>query len=150
MTEKRNFIGSAWQFRKRLMWILKSRSCLIVYHIKRIFSGRKNKMALTSHADFQPGEMVRVRSKAEIMPTLDGMKRYEGCRFMDEMWQFCGGTYKILKKVNQMVDEREVKLMKLKNVYILEGLICEGSWPFTSCDRSCFYFWKAVWLEKVN
>lgn len=150
LAENPNIFEFVWQFSKRLIRFSKNRGYLIRHRVNTKLFGTKNRAITTNNPDFQPGDMVRVRSKAETLPTLDGWKRYEGCRFMDEMWQFCGGTYKVLKKVNQILDEREVKVKKLKNVYILDGLICEGSWPFNNCDRSCFYFWKAAWLEKVN
>jgi hypothetical protein len=150
MVENPTIFGSVWQLCKRLARFSKNRIYLIGYRIKTIFWGTKNRAVAAKDPDFQPGDMVRVRLKAQILPTLDGRKRYEGCRFVDEMWQFCGGTYAVLKSVRQILDERELKVKKLKNVYILDGLICEGSWPFKNCDRSCFYFWKAAWLEKIN
>ena len=98
----------------------------------------------------KPGDVVRVRSKQEILSTLDGWRRYRGCRFMEEMWKYCGGEYRVLKRVNHILDEKNVKLRRCKDMVILDGLICGGSWPFKECDRSCYFFWKEAWLEKVG
>jgi hypothetical protein len=29
---------------------------------------------------------------------------------MDNMWQYCGGKFKVLKTVDNMLDERELKM----------------------------------------
>jgi hypothetical protein len=99
---------------------------------------------------FRPGDVVRVKSRKEILETLDGWRRYKGCRFMDEMWKYCGGTYTVYKKVNFILNEKTVRMRRFSHVYLLEGLICDGTWPFKNCDRSCFYFWRAEWLERVR
>jgi hypothetical protein len=69
---------------------------------------------------------------------------------MDEMWQYCGGKYKVLKRVNNMLDERELKMKKCRAIVILDGLVCHGNWPFTECERNCYLFWNEVWLEKID
>jgi hypothetical protein len=35
-------------------------------------------------------------------------------------------------------------------VAILDGVICNGTEDFGPCDRSCFFFWREEWLEKVD
>ncbi len=139
-----------WQLRKRIPRWIKNRIHLIKHEITIRFTNRTRMKSLEDSLNMKPGDTVRVRSKEEILPTLDGWKRYRGCTFMDEMWKFCGGTYKVLKKVNHILDERDMKLKKCKDVVILDGLICHGSWPFKECDRSCFFFWKEAWLEKIS
>jgi hypothetical protein len=98
----------------------------------------------------QPGDWVRVRSREEILSTLDEKKRFQGCLFMDNMWQYCGGEYRVLKRVNHMLDEREIKMKKSKDIVISDGLICHGCWPYNECDRSCYLLWKGAWLEKID
>jgi len=29
-------------------------------------------------------------------------------------------------------------------------LHCQGTSDYGRCDRSCFYFWREEWLEKIN
>jgi hypothetical protein len=137
-------------FVKRTMGFFRNR----LYLLNSILNGRilkKNKPDTKPALEtFHPGEPVRVKSKEEISGTLDEWQHCEGCRFMYEMWKYCGGTFKVYKKVNNFLDERTMKMMKSDHIYLLEGLICEGSWPFTQCDRSCFYFWRAEWLERAK
>jgi len=96
------------------------------------------------------GDLVRVRSKEQIMQTLDENKKLEGCVFMEEMWQYCGSEYKVIKKVDHFFDEAKFRMRRTRNIVLLEGLHCSGNLPiFThKCDRHCFYFWKEAWLER--
>ena len=46
------------------------------------------------------GEWVEVRSKEEILKTLDGRARLDGMPFMPEMFAFCGKKFQVFKKKN--------------------------------------------------
>jgi hypothetical protein len=74
----------------------------------------------------------------------------KGCRFMPEMWQYCGTTQWVLKAVRRFVDERDYQVKHCRNLILLKNVLCEGTSVYGPCDRSCFYFWRAEWLEKVN
>ncbi len=97
----------------------------------------------------QPGDTVRIRSRQEILSTLDNWNQSRGCAFMEEMWGFCGSVQKVHKCVRKFLDERDYKVKKCSGIVILEGITCEGTKDFGDCDRSCFYFWREEWLEKV-
>lgn len=99
---------------------------------------------------FSPGEKVRIRSRAEIQQTLDPWDELKGCGFMEEMWPYCGTEQKIFKRVEQFLDERDYRVKKVRGIYLLEGLLCQGTVDFGRCDRSCFFFWREEWLEKVD
>jgi len=36
----------------------------------------------------------------------------------------------------------------IKNTVLLESTYCQGK--NFNCDRSCFLFWKEVWLRRVS
>jgi len=100
---------------------------------------------------FSIGDNVRVRSKEEILRNLSPINKLEGCLMMDQMWQFCGKGFKILKVVNNFFDEYQYKMYKVRSpLYILEGLICDGVVKSFEhgCDRSCYILWHEDWLEK--
>ena len=101
-------------------------------------------------AGFQPGDLVRVRSLEEIKNTLDRDQRLKGCSFMPEMEPFCGTTYRVFKSVERFLDERDYRVKQTSGILILEGVMCEGTAEFGPCDRSCFFFWRQEWLEKVE
>lgn len=98
----------------------------------------------------QPGDLVRVRSKEEIRATLDNWNQRRGCAFLEEMWPYCGTQQRVFKRVERFLDERDYITKRCKGIVLLEGLICEGTKHFGPCDRSCFYFWREEWLEKIE
>ncbi len=98
----------------------------------------------------QPGDIVRVRSKDQIQASLNRWDSLKGCAFMEEMWSHCGKTYTVRKRVNRFLDERDYRVKKTKNIIILEDVHCNGTVDFGPCDRSCFFFWREEWLEKLK
>ena len=100
----------------------------------------------------KPGDIVRVRSKEQILQTLDKNNMLKGCYFMNEMWQYCGSQQKVLKRVDYFFDERRAKYYRASNTVILENLCCSGKLAkfMPKCDRNCYVFWKEEWLEKIE
>lgn len=95
------------------------------------------------------GDLIRVRSRAEIEATLDRWNELKHCAVMPDMWQYCETVQRVFKVVEQFVDERDYRLKKGTGTILLEGLICQGTDDYGRCDRSCFYFWRVEWLEKA-
>ena len=100
--------------------------------------------------EFKPGDRVRVKSRDAIRAGLDNWNVQGGCAFMEEMYEYCDTEQVVFKKVEKFLDERDYRTKKVRNTYLLEGLLCEGTVDFGPCDRSCFFFWRAEWLEKVE
>ncbi len=98
---------------------------------------------------FEQGDLIRVRSSAEILSTLDPFKELKGCAFLPDMYQYCGTQQRILKSMRYFMDERDYKLKKARGVILLENVICNGTPAFGECDRCCFLFWREEWLEKI-
>lgn len=128
----------------------------IVLFIKEIRKFKKkkyfNKLPSPITSDLKPGDLVRVRSKKQILQTLDANNKFDGCFFMAEMWRYCGSKQKVLKKIDYFYDEREGKMYKASNIVLLEGINCSGKLEnlMPKCDRNCYLFWKEVWLEKID
>jgi hypothetical protein len=102
-------------------------------------------------ARLKSGDMVSVRSLEEIKSTLDKDGRYDGgIVFIDEMAQYCGKTYRVLKRINKIFDSDEWCMKMSHEIVILEGVFCHGYGPHEECDRTCPFFWKDAWLEKVK
>jgi len=96
------------------------------------------------------GDKVQVRSREQIEATLDHWGQVRGCSFATEMAQFCGTTQRVLKIVERFVDERDFRVRKASGIILLEGVICQGTANLGRCDRSCYYFWREEWLEKLE
>lgn len=100
--------------------------------------------------ELKPGDFIRVRELEEIRSTLDEAGRLRGCSFMPEMERFCGTKQRVLKCVARFLDERDYRVKQTGGLVILDGVMCEGTAEFGRCDRSCFFFWRQEWLEKVE
>jgi hypothetical protein len=105
---------------------------------------------LSSPLDLQAGELVKVRSREEILATLDSQGKLKGCSFIDVMWPYCGTTQRVLKPVRRFVDERNYQVRNTRGLVLLEGVMCTGTGFYGNCDRSCLFFWREEWLERVD
>jgi len=112
----------------------------------------KPKISLPKSAlkGLQAGNWVRVRSLKEIKATLNHWNQVKGCAFMPEMAEYCGTKHRVLKHMKRFVDERDLLIKKSSGIILLEGVMCQGTAEFGSCDRACFHFWREEWLEKVD
>jgi hypothetical protein len=104
--------------------------------------------------NLQPGELVRVRSKTDIVETLNAQQRNKGLWFDVEMVPYCeSGPHKVLRRVDKIVDEKTGKLINLRNpCLILDGVTCSGkrSSDRMFCPRSIYPYWRELWLERVG
>lgn len=104
-------------------------------------------------ANLAAGDLVRVKSKQEIMQTLDANQRNRGLFFDVEMVPYCdGGPYRVLRRVERIVDEKTGALIKLPNAcHVLDGVSCGGHLSMNRmfCPRQVFPFWRETWLEKT-
>ncbi len=96
----------------------------------------------------EPGDLVEVRPIEEVLATLDTHRRCKGLRWMTGMRRFCGGRYRVFKRVDRIMLETDGRIRRMKGTVLLEGVVCDGQ-EFGGCDRSCFHFWREAWLQKV-
>jgi hypothetical protein len=100
--------------------------------------------------DLQPGELVEVRSKEEIMATLDKTQKNRGLWFDSEMLPYCGGIYRVLRRVHRIVDEKTGKIVSMKNpCIVLEGVVCKSDFH-RLCPRAIYPFWRENWLKRAT
>ncbi len=100
--------------------------------------------------DLQPGELVQVRTREEIIATLDKQNRNRGLLFDGEMLTYCGGIYRVLRKVNRIVDEKTGKMMEMKNpCIVLEGVACRSDYH-RLCPRAIYHYWRESWLKRAT
>ena len=116
---------------------------------KRAYPEIKDKHINTDSLNLQVGEWVQIRSKEEIFSTLNEEGKYKGLLFMAEMIRFCGKKFKVFKKVERIMLESTGELREIKSPTVfLEGVFCDGEFH-NRCDRSCFLYWREIWLKKV-
>jgi len=101
--------------------------------------------------DLQPGERVQIKPHAEILETLNGRVN-RGIGFAPEMASYCGGTYRVRARVDQILDEKTGRMMRMKNdCIVLEDVVCSSdcSSDRLFCPRRIYSYWREIWLERV-
>jgi hypothetical protein len=97
----------------------------------------------------KPGEWVEVKSVREIFATLDQHRKLKGLAFNGEQAKFCGGRYKVYKRLENIILETTGERRRIKTpTVLLQGVFCDGE-MHGKCDRSCFCFWREAWLRRV-
>jgi hypothetical protein len=124
------------------------------YRKKTVMRLRPNKYGAIvppgSTLEFRPGDSVRVLPAGEINRRINRSRKTQGCTFQVGMYEHCGKEFEVLKKVEYFFDEARQKMCKCNNIYLLEGSFCNGKTAYMKrCDRNCYYFWHANWLEKA-
>jgi hypothetical protein len=100
--------------------------------------------------DLRPGELVRVKSRQEIVQTLDMHNRNRGMSFDAEMLKYCGRQARVLRRVERIIDERTGRMQYLKNpCIVLEDVICTSDYH-RLCPRGIYPYWRETWLERVE
>lgn len=111
-----------------------------------VLSGRTPTVEL----GLRPGELVRIKSREEIMATLDGDLLNRGMGFEAEMSRFCGRTARVKARATRCIDERSGRMLTMKNpCIILEDIVCEGAYT-ANCPREYVCWWREIWLERVG
>ena len=96
------------------------------------------------------GEMVTVRSKEEILATLDREGRLDGMPFMPEMLQRCGQTLQVSKRAEKSCDTvRTGRGRRVIDAVHLQGVRCDGS-AHGGCQALCLTWWKEAWLRRPS
>jgi hypothetical protein len=98
--------------------------------------------------NLQPGEWIEVKSRDEILSTLDQNAKHRGLRFVPEMYDFCGRRFRVFKRVEKICIENTPDVRRITNTVLLAGGICQGGG--IGCDRACFHFWREAWLRRVS
>ena len=99
-------------------------------------------------------DWVEVRSKEEILRTLDEKGRLDGLPFMPQMFQYCGQRFKVFKRAHKTCDT-----IVYNNNYDFPGrkvpdgihlnLRCDGN-AYGGCQAACLIYWKEAWLKPIN
>src|SRR6185503_14881006 len=83
------------------------------------------------------GEWVEVRSKEEILSTLDKSGQSGALPFMPEMFQYCGQRLKVFKRAHKTCDPvNGLGGRRMENAVHLEGIRCGGE-AHGGCQAGC-------------
>jgi hypothetical protein len=98
------------------------------------------------------GDVVEVRSAAEIVATLDGDASTEGIPFMPEMLTHVGRRFTVSHRVEKICDTVSggppASRRMLRTVF-LDDVRCDGL-GHGGCQAGCRVYWKESWLRRVD
>ncbi len=103
--------------------------------------------------NLRPGELVEVRPADEIMPTINAERKNRGLTFDVEMLPYCGKRFRVLRRVEKIINERNGAMMNMPNdCIVLEGVTCGGclSQYRMFCPRAIYPYWREIWLRRVE
>jgi hypothetical protein len=107
----------------------------------------------TEILNLRPGELVQVKSKEEITATLSTKGKNRGLWFDVEMIRYCGGEFKVLRRVEKIIDEKTGQMLHLPNdCVVLDGVTCRASFSRERlfCPRSITPYWREIWLKRIG
>ena len=94
------------------------------------------------------GDWIEVKSKDEILATLDKNGRLEQMPFMPQMFQYCGKRFMVQKRAHKTCDPVYTMAARSVNHSVHLNLRCDGK-TFGGCQAGCLLFWKEAWLKPV-
>jgi hypothetical protein len=96
------------------------------------------------------GDWVVVRSREEILSTLDERGSLENLPFQPEMLEFCGRRMRVAKVAHKTCDNiKKTGGRRMVNAVHLEGGRCDGA-AHGGCQADCVFFWKEAWLRREH
>lgn len=107
----------------------------------------------TGRLDLRPGERVRIKSKEEIVRSVDRTGKNRGLSFDPEMTPFCGQVVAVRASVTQIIHEPSGRMIQMKQPCImLEGVACNAEYSHCRllCPRAIPSYWREIWLERVE
>src|SRR5512139_660367 len=96
------------------------------------------------------GDWVEVRSREDILATLDKSGRLDGLPFMPQMFQYCGQRFMVRSRAYKTCDtvSGHYRGRRLRDAVHLD-IRCDGS-AHGGCQANCLIFWKSAWLKPVE
>src|SRR5690242_7275014 len=107
-------------------------------------------MATDTRLDLRVGDVVEVRSAAEIQATLDENGELDALPFMPEMLAYCGRRLTVYKVAHKACDTlKRAGMRRMDDAVHLAGVRCDGG-GHGGCQAACLIYWKHAWLRKVD
>jgi hypothetical protein len=105
---------------------------------------------VTTAPKLRAGDVVEVRSKEEILRTLDRRGELDGMPFMPEMFAMAGRRLRVVSSAHKTCDTiKKTGGRRLTDAVHLEDSRCDGA-AHDGCKAGCLIFWKTAWLKPVS
>jgi hypothetical protein len=99
--------------------------------------------------NLQPGDIVQIGSQKQIAATLDHESKNRGLNFDADMLRHAGGRYRVVGRVERIIDEKTGKMLRItKDCIILDGVTCTALCKRDRlfCPRATYAYWREAWL----
>ena len=97
----------------------------------------------------RPGDVVQVRTLAEIRQTLSADGTLDGLPFMAEMQACCGESFRVHRRIDKINDMRhKTGLRRMQGAVTLTEVRCSGA-EHGGCQAECQILWKDAWLKRL-
>jgi len=109
-----------------------------------------SKSSIPHRLDLHSGDWVTVRSKEEILSTLDKNATLDSLPFQPEMFSYCGQKLQVVSTAHKTCDTiKKTGGRRMNNAVHLRDIRCDGS-QHGECQADCLFFWKEAWLKRAN
>lgn len=96
------------------------------------------------------GSWVVVKSRDEILASLDSSGELQSMPFMAEMLQYCGQKLRVSAVAHKTCDTiNKTGGRRVESAVHLDDVRCDGS-AHGGCQAACLIFWKTKWLRQVD
>jgi hypothetical protein len=109
----------------------------------------RNTVSPKGHLGLQAGDLVEVKSRAEIEATLTAEGKNRGLSFEAEMVEHCGRRYRVAFPLRQIISQQTGEMLHLEDTVVLEGVTCQGTCA-RNCPRNNYFYWREIWLRRVE
>ncbi|MGL3107805.1 hypothetical protein [Bradyrhizobium sp. BR 1432] len=114
------------------------------------FIYKAHTMSSADKRPLRPGDVVEVRSAAEILATLDGDAALEKLPFMPEMARYAGRRFTVTRRVDRICDTiTATGSRRMSGTVYLDSPRCDGA-GHDGCQAGCLLYWKDAWLRRVD
>jgi hypothetical protein len=102
------------------------------------------------NSPLRSGAWVEVKTKQEILATLDANGTLDGLPFLPEMFEECGKRYRVWRRAHKTCDTvNRSGGRRVERAVHLEDNRCSGA-AHGGCDTACLIFWKEAWLTRIS
>lgn len=99
---------------------------------------------------YRAGDWVEIKSKAEILRSLDERGELDGLPFMPEMLRFCGQRFQVWKRAHKTCDTvNRTGGRRMQAAVHLQELRCDGA-AHGGCQAGCLLYWKEAWIKPAG
>jgi hypothetical protein len=125
-------------------------TCDVDANFPLLYRERVNTKLNAGPRPLRPGDVVEVRSAAEIFGTLDADGCLEKMPFMPEMAKLAGRRFTVTRRVDKICDTISATgSRRMRDTVYLDDVRCDGS-GHGGCQAGCLIYWKEAWLRRVD